>query len=475
MTKNLNRIRPKYLRQKRWDSLGRAWKWMSGSPDADDLRLISKEINRAADNNNEQITINQNMYNDLENITNTINKLVELDNDVQKKNLNDKLFMIVFLNLDRINNEIVNIQNSILFSKIKVVNHHVLSDRELELVSKSLSTQGIAPDLLDEALNSASTTIGSNGETLHYIINIPNLNPHTYNLLRIEAISSNLHRIKLPGNTFLHGQNSLYLNLKECQPLGQWTLCHILDLKNISSEPCILNIISGKEGKCDYEIIDQQSSITQMSNSVLLLNEINDTLITTCDVDNRTLVGSYFVSYENCSVTIRNHTYSNRILETIQQPIFIPSTNLKIERKSTNPTITVHTLHALHRLNLKHLDHLKLQTSSHHCTILGGLSLTSTAIILLTLYIFIKARSQSSSITITHKNPSTDEVKSQPSTRSDLVSPIMIPMDVHTPISTLPSIQEARIFKGEQLPRNSDHRPRLFALGAPRRTEHISC
>lgn len=59
---NLRQILPKHRRQKRWDALGRAWKWMSGSPDADDLQLINSGINQLTENNNRQTSVNDNIF-----------------------------------------------------------------------------------------------------------------------------------------------------------------------------------------------------------------------------------------------------------------------------------------------------------------------------------------------------------------------------------------------------------------------------
>lgn len=46
-------------RQKRWDRLGSAWKFLAGNPDANDLRIINSSINNLIINNNEQIKINR--------------------------------------------------------------------------------------------------------------------------------------------------------------------------------------------------------------------------------------------------------------------------------------------------------------------------------------------------------------------------------------------------------------------------------
>lgn len=46
-------------RNKRWDSLGAGWKFIAGSPDANDLKIINSSINELVNNNNQQIRINR--------------------------------------------------------------------------------------------------------------------------------------------------------------------------------------------------------------------------------------------------------------------------------------------------------------------------------------------------------------------------------------------------------------------------------
>lgn len=53
-----DKLRPGTIkRKKRWESLGSAWKYISGSPDAEDLRIINKTTNSLIDQNKEQLKL----------------------------------------------------------------------------------------------------------------------------------------------------------------------------------------------------------------------------------------------------------------------------------------------------------------------------------------------------------------------------------------------------------------------------------
>lgn len=399
---NLEQIKPRHRRQKRWDALGRAWKWMSGSPDADDLEMIDSRIFEVTENNNKQISINDDLYDGLINMTETINELIREENKtytvVQAKN--DLLRII--LNLDIINQEIINIQNSILLAKVGIVNGRILKLKEIKLINQILSDQGIPTDLLDEALGFASVTIGTDGETILYIINIPNLSSSSFQHLKIVPIRSNSLRIKLEGNEYLYGNDKLYLKTDTCSKLGNWSLCNLNSLKDVSSDDCISNIIAGRDSKCTYENIIEHPIVTEMSPTILLLNEVNDTLLNTCGISDRHLVGSFLIIYQNCTVSIRNISFTNQIISTVEHPIFSLSTGLNVTKQNIEHPTDIHLLRSLHHRNLEHLETLRLTTVTHHWTIVGGFSFTTLIIITIVVYSLFKSRNQSA---VAHINP----------------------------------------------------------------------
>lgn len=400
---NLKQIQPRHRRQKRWDALGRAWKWMSGSPDADDLRLINTGIYKVTGNSNRQISINDELYDGLNNMTETVNELIKEENKTHRAVIAGNDLLNIILNLDIINQEVINIQNSITLSKLGIVNNRMLTLREIESINQILSDQGIPTELLDEALGFASVTIGTDGQMLLYIINIPNLSNSSYQHLRIVPVLTDSLRIKLEGNEYIYGNGELYLKTDICSKLGNWSLCNLNSLKDVSSDECISNIIIGHNSKCTYETIVHHPIVTEMSPTILLLNQVNDSLHNTCGVSDRQLVGSFLITYQNCSVSIRNITFTNKIIETTEHPIFSLSTGLNVVKRNIEQQTDIHSLRRLHRNNLEHLENLRVTTTTHHWTIVGGFSFTTLVIIIFIIFTLFKFRTRSA---IHHINPS---------------------------------------------------------------------
>ena len=370
---------------------------MSGSPDADDLKIINQDLNKISDNNNEQITINEELYKGVDNITDSLNQLI-----VSSRKTSTTIDLLnIIMNLDILNDEIRNIQEAILLAKLKIINRRMLKPNEIDLIGQIFSRQGIPATLLDEALGFATSTIGTNGEIILYIINIPHFGNQTFQHLKIEPVISNSQRIRLDGSEYLYGNGKLFIKTNICQKIGNWSLCNLSDLEYVPEDSCISNIISGRSSRCNYEKILHYPIVTEMSQTTLLLNEVNDTLRNTCGISDRNLTGSYLITYKNCSVSIRNFSFTNQVIETINQPIYLPSVGLEITQHHIEYSMDIHTLTRLHHKNLEHLENLQLTSKTHHWTLIGGLSSFSTIMLLFFFYVLFRIKSQSTTVTIT--------------------------------------------------------------------------
>lgn len=373
---------------------------MSGSPDADDLKMITNGINDIEDNSNKQISINNQVYNSLDNLTETINVLTDLEENNYKIILEENQLIIITINLDIISDELKAIQESIILSKLGLINFKLLTTSEIIQIDEHLQKSGINTELLEEALNFAEVSIATNNEILLYVIKIPTFYEQIYEALRIEAIFKNSQRIRLKGNDYVRGENELFLQKTKCESLGNWTLCHRSNLEKISNDDCVNRIIQGLKSECPYEEITNHQQITEMSPTMLLLNDINDTLHTTCGITDRNLSGSFIIAFRNCSISVGRHTFKNNIIKTTHQRIFTPSTSLVVGKENLEYQINTHTLHQLQRQHLNQLEHIKSRTNSHYWSLIGNFSLSSTIIIIIVIYTLIKLQTRSAANTI---------------------------------------------------------------------------
>lgn len=170
---NLYKLKPiKNSRPKRWDIIGKGWKWLAGNPDADDLRIINKTFNELIDQTNEQIKINEVINERIFRITNTINQLTAVNNILSKET--DALTLI--LSLDTMNNILEEIEDAILRARISLSDSKLLTLKEIFIIETIINEQGITTNFPEEALSYAKPKIVSKSDMLLYILEVPKTN-----------------------------------------------------------------------------------------------------------------------------------------------------------------------------------------------------------------------------------------------------------------------------------------------------------
>ncbi|XP_062541881.1 uncharacterized protein LOC134209874 [Armigeres subalbatus] len=109
-------------RTKRWDTLGVAWKWIAGSPDAEDLRIINTTLEDLISQNNQQTKINNILNNRIDAMMATINKLIE-QQSVQNKILLEEMDAItLLLYMDTTNKILEDLEDTVLRTRIELAN-----------------------------------------------------------------------------------------------------------------------------------------------------------------------------------------------------------------------------------------------------------------------------------------------------------------------------------------------------------------
>lgn len=108
------KISPTRNRSKRWNTIGTIWKWIAGTPDADDLRIINNTMNSLIEENNQQVYINQAADARLQHISNITNELMELNFKTEQQHLVNINLLTILLNVDIIQHQIEVLEDAIL-------------------------------------------------------------------------------------------------------------------------------------------------------------------------------------------------------------------------------------------------------------------------------------------------------------------------------------------------------------------------
>lgn len=342
LEEKLGRISLKPNRIKRWDYWGYAWKWISGSPDADDLQYIEESLDSLNDNNKKQMNINKDIENKLNEIVETLNEVA----NPETTNITNNPFKLIstLFNIKTLNEQLDNILGAIISRKI---NNKLLTRNEVENIKNIMEEQGVKTEIMEQALEFVTTTIGISKSHILYILNIPKLNKETYELVHVQPVIHNNERVKIPGKLYVKGEKEIYWTKDECKTIGKYFVCNQENLNSIGKNKCIFNILQNRNSSCLHETVTKYNKVEEIDPSTLMLNNVRTTIKNPHDKTIRNLTGSFIIRYNNCTISVFKKKYTNNFHKTIELSLVMPS-------KENNVFKTNHT-----RIKKMVIDQLK--------------------------------------------------------------------------------------------------------------------
>ncbi|XP_055638023.1 uncharacterized protein LOC129776418 isoform X3 [Toxorhynchites rutilus septentrionalis] len=194
---NFLQIKPlQHHRLRRWDTLGATWKWIAGSPDAQDLRIINSTLNELITQNNQQFEVNNHINERISNLTGTINRIIE-NMKTNELLTNEITSIITIINIDIINKLLEAIQEAIILSKTSISTNKILSIQEISFIKSLLQNQGVTIDLPDDAFQHVIPKFAVSQGTLLYILHVPRLDNKTSSVIQLHPL---VHRNQIINN-----------------------------------------------------------------------------------------------------------------------------------------------------------------------------------------------------------------------------------------------------------------------------------
>lgn len=387
---NLRQIKPINSRRKRrWDTIGKAWKWLAGSPDAEDLRIINRTINELVDQNNKQLIINRMVNERIGDITQAVNSLIKQQNIENKIILEEYDTITLLLYMDTLNDVLEEIQDTILRTKIALPNNKILTLMEKQLIESLLQKQGIKTDFPEQALNYVTSKIAMKGDTLLYILQTPRMESSKAEIIQVLPLIVNTmvviqaphYLVKTEGVFFKTNHPTDFIQKSvEITPLN---------------DNCLLPIMMGTDSKCNVTR-RTDTQVTMISDNKLLINNgKNLTLYSNCGPHNRTLTGNFLITFNNCTLQIEDRKFTSlEVANNYTQEIDGAFANLRINRNliEHQDILEIHNTAILNREEMKFIS---LKQNEHHVwilSILSGLSTTTIITIGIIIYICVKKR-----------------------------------------------------------------------------------
>jgi Gypsy protein len=370
---NLSQLKPK--RNKRWDSIGKIWKILAGSPDADDLKVINLTMNNLIDENNKQVKINKKIESEIDQIL-KITKRISINNN--KIILEDIELITLIFNTQMINKELEQILDSIAKTKIKLVENRFLSKKEILEIGLMLEEQGIKLGIPEDALEWIQPSIATSKDTLLYIINVPKLQKDSAKVIKIRPLIVDGKKIKTDLTNVIISGSSLYTTEEPNSFIQEPKF-----LRNLADENCIRPIIQGLPGSCNFTKAGKGSKVIRMSDNIILLNNGVAKLSNTCGPQNRTLQGNFLIKFRNCTIWLNEEKFEFSETTENENLFFGATQDLDIEKTLVEEKLDLDDIQNLHAETRKALHHVVLKQYQQDLGIwtLGGISTTTIVFI----------------------------------------------------------------------------------------------
>lgn len=404
---------PHEHRIKRWDSIGKVIKWIAGTPDADDLKLINKTMDELTTSNNQQVLFNTALNSKINHLNQITNELLQLDFKSKQQHVIELNLLTIISNIDVIQHQLEVLEDAIILAKKGIPSSQIFSMKDFLKIKAFLKQQQIPVTSFENLLTKASTQIAINDTHVIYMLKIPQLSTEVFSYEFINPLIQDEKQIHIQSNYIIINKTHVYEAIKQCEEESEYYICEP-DLMKLSSQ-CINNLIRLQHANCTYEKAYNIGIIKRINEATILLNNVNVTLQTNCTNNTQHLEGSYLIHFEQCEIYLDNDHYINMAME-IPKRMFRPTTGIiAIEDHIIDipPPEVLANLTMIHRSMLQHvyLQNNSLRWKLHT---FGSISFLTLSLIagMITLYI-IKMKWQRETtkieVNLNNKTPSAPE------------------------------------------------------------------
>ncbi|XP_062556363.1 uncharacterized protein LOC134221185 [Armigeres subalbatus] len=349
-------------RNRRWEALGKAWKYISGSPDAEDLKIINVTTNSLIDQNDRQIRINIAIEHRLKNITEKLNSLIKYQGNFTAGTLDGFDSINLLFNLDELIYQQEIIEEAVTLARRNIPSSRIINSSELITAKKFLSHDGLEQHSMDSILDIASVYVIYSKDMIIYTLKIPRIKNVIYKLNFIEPVVQNNLKIQLHANYYLDGPTP-YLFKTPCSKAKDMFICSSTQTEPMTE--CIQQLTTGKPAYCNVERTYGKNFIKRVDDANIVVNAADLLMSSNCSAQERKLQGSFLIQFQQCTLKLDDEEYANHKYDA-QPHSFIPTTGLKVTPVKFINRLPLELLQEQHLEHRDNIAHLNLTTESIH-------------------------------------------------------------------------------------------------------------
>lgn len=394
--------KPLTKREKRWDTVGTVWKWIAGSPDAEDLRLINSSMNSLILQNNKQILINQAIDKRIQEITDITNQVLKIESEHTKNHSIEINQLIVLSNLDSLQNQVETLEEAILMAKHGIPSSKLLSMRDFTRIASFLQTHDVQITSFEELLSQSKAQVMLNSTHIIYMLKVPQVSLASYEYDYVDSIIKSQKRISLNKNYILRNATHVYEMDQACEEQNNYFLCENSQLEHVNE--CIHRLTTGQHSNCTFEKVYSKGLVKRINDGTILINDAIVEVTSNCTNSSQPLNGSFLIQFTQCNLHINGELYSNYELTIPGRPYY-PTTGLRADEVHIIDEPPVEYLQKLTLNHREELETLKLQNHSlsWKLNIFGSVGFSTVILIASSIAVFyyLSRRKRQTNIKVT--------------------------------------------------------------------------
>lgn len=384
--------------------LGTVIKTITGNLDNNDLVELNQQINELqytnkdlVINSNQQIEINNQfqeritnitklIYNERYNIKKLADQLKQESNQVTWEHLQH--FQRLIFNLDVIQHQLDDISDSVILAKAGILSKSILQTSEIDHIVNKLDKFGIKINSEEQIYEFLEPAAFYNGSKIVFLVKIPKFLQGIFQQIIVESIPWKGEIIPIDFQYAILGANETFVTNETCTKIENNTICRLHNLKNISNDNCMHQLLRGNPSNCPFERSSGIQDIKELGDGKILVRSDSTVEVrNSCGYGPKNLTGSFLITIQNCSVQINNSTFESTQLDYNQLLDLLPLQSTIINKSKTIVSRT-QVLQELHIINRKRINALE---KNHQHTSYGGI-FTAIAFLIIAIYLLREIR-----------------------------------------------------------------------------------
>lgn len=330
---------------------------------------------------NEQISLNNKMINrfrDIENAIASESKLVQKAITEFRNTTQDILEISAFeqfihnteYNIDRLQRHLDEILNTITLAKQGYISHYLITNEEAQFIINQLQDQNIKIISEYQLYQFIEIKTIFKDPLIIFIVSIPKFYREIFKHYYIIPITINqTYSIPIPNHYITMNDHKFQYSNKPCNQINNEYYCREFDIQ-LTTTDCIAKIISNIQAPCNLINEPIEESIMQVFSQYLIINKRGNTeYSTTCGIqETRYFTNIKLIKFNNCSITINETVYQNKIQTFNEELIHLqPFHEIIIKNISTPidlPQLTNWSINNIEKIN--NLRSTTIPNTYHH-------------------------------------------------------------------------------------------------------------